>query len=209
MKSRKRILCIEDDRATLDLLAEVLEDEGFTPLLAMNGKDGVSSFAEQPDLVICDVAMPDGDGFFVINALRNSGGELGRTPFVFITAHGDRDTHLHARRRGCDHFITKPIDFELLVEIVRHRLQALDPSHQDDVVLTPREIETMNWVARGKSSADIAVLIGVSERTVNFHVNNVIQKLGVATRLQAAIQCAMRGMIHAEMETEAATWPRR
>jgi DNA-binding CsgD family transcriptional regulator len=61
--------------------------------------------------------------------------------------------------------------------------------------LTDRQIEAMTWVARGKSSADIAILMHVSERTVNFHVNNVIQKLGVATRVQAAIRCVVLGLI--------------
>jgi DNA-binding CsgD family transcriptional regulator len=61
--------------------------------------------------------------------------------------------------------------------------------------LTDREIEAMTWVAQGKSSADIAILMHVSERTVNFHVNNVIQKLGVATRIQAAIRCVVLGLI--------------
>ena len=206
MRNGKKILCIEDDRATIELLAEVLEDEGFTPLLAMSGTEGVRMFREHPDLIICDLAMPNGDGFFVIDALRRSGGGVARIPFVFITAHGDRDTHLSARRHGCDHFITKPIDFELLVEIVRNRLRADETSSEHAASLTPREIEAMGWVARGKSSADIAVLMNVSERTVNFHVNNVIQKLGVATRLQAAIQCAMHGLIDTET-TEEATWP--
>jgi DNA-binding CsgD family transcriptional regulator len=64
-----------------------------------------------------------------------------------------------------------------------------------DFSLTEREIEALTWVAKGKSSADIAVLMNISERTVNFHVNNVIHKLGVATRVQAAIRCALLGLI--------------
>ena len=61
--------------------------------------------------------------------------------------------------------------------------------------LTDREIEALSWVARGKSSTDIAVIMSVSERTVNFHIQNVIRKLGVATRVQAAIRCALLGLI--------------
>ena len=61
--------------------------------------------------------------------------------------------------------------------------------------LTDRQIEAMTWVARGKSSADIAILMHVKKRTVNFHVDNVIRKLGVATRVQAAIRCVVLGLI--------------
>jgi DNA-binding NarL/FixJ family response regulator len=196
MNAQPKILCIEDDKATIELLVEVLQDEGYVPIVAMDGVEGVEKFAEHPDLIICDLAMPNGDGFFVIEALRSAPGTIAETPFLLITAHADRDTHLTARRLGCDHFIAKPLDFELLVEMVRHRLRTNGRRRQPDIVLTPREIEAMTWVARGKSSTDIAVLMGVSERTVNFHVNNVVQKLGVATRLQAAVRCAMLGLIN-------------
>jgi DNA-binding CsgD family transcriptional regulator len=82
-----------------------------------------------------------------------------------------------------------------LVEIIRRRLTQHPSQERADFSLTEREIEALTWVAKGKSSTDIAVLMNVSERTVNFHVNNVIRKLGVATRVQAAIRCALLGLI--------------
>jgi DNA-binding NarL/FixJ family response regulator len=104
---------------------------------------------------------------------------------------------LQARRLGCDDFIAKPVDFELLVQIIRNRLAHSASSEPVRFALTGREIEALTWVARGKSSADISVLMDVSERTVNFHISNVIRKLGVATRVQAAIRCALLGLIDA------------
>ena len=92
-------------------------------------------------------------------------------------------------------FSHQALDFELLVEIVRSRLAQSPKTQPIDFALTDREIEALTWVARGKSSSDIAVLMNVSERTVNFHVSNVIRKLGVATRVQAAIRCALLGLI--------------
>jgi DNA-binding NarL/FixJ family response regulator len=194
-----RILCIEDDRATIELLAEVLAEEGYMPIIARDGAEGIAKFAERPDLIICDLEMPRGDGFSVIEALRTSGSDIAQIPFLFVTAYGDRDRHLKARRLGCDDFIAKPLDFELLVEMVRHRLRDNGALRDEGVALTVRELEAMNWVAQGKSSTDIAVLMGLSERTVNFHVNNVVHKLGVATRLQAAVRCAMLGLIKVEL----------
>jgi DNA-binding NarL/FixJ family response regulator len=197
MSVRPRVLCIEDDPATVELLVEVLEDEGFQAIVATDGLDGVQKFSERPDIILCDVDMPHMSGFGVLSELRKSARKLRSVPFLFITAYGSRESHLRARQLGCDDFITKPLDFELLVEIVRNRLTQHAERTPIDFGLTDREIEALTWVAQGKSSADIAVLMHVSERTVNFHIGNVIRKLGVATRVQAAIRCALLGLIDA------------
>ena len=195
MTGRPKILCIEDDPATVELLVEVLEDEGFDPIVARDGVEGVRRFSERPNVILCDVDMPHMSGFGVLRELRRSGGQLRNIPFLFITAYGSRESHLQARRLGCDDFITKPLDFELLVEIVRNSLAQRGERMPIDFNLTDREIEALTWVAKGKSSADIAVFMKCSERTVNFHIGNVIRKLGVATRVQAAIRCALLGLI--------------
>jgi DNA-binding NarL/FixJ family response regulator len=195
LKSRPRILCIEDDPATVDLLVEVLEDEGFETVVATDGVEGIRQFSHHPDLILCDIDMPHMTGFEVLSAFRKGAGQLNNVPFLFITAYSSRESHLQARRLGCDDFIAKPLDFELLVEIIRGRLAQHPRQEPVEFSLTEREIEVLTWVAKGKSSNDIAVLMNVSERTVNFHVNNVIRKLGVATRVQAAIRCALLGLI--------------
>jgi DNA-binding NarL/FixJ family response regulator len=195
MNFRPKVLCIEDDPATVELLVEVLEDEGFQTIVAMDGIEGVRKFSERPDVILCDVDMPQMSGFGVLSELRKSAGLLRNVPFLFITAYGSRESHLQARRMGCDDFLTKPLDFELLVEIVRNQLSQHSRQTPANFALTDREIEALTWVAKGKSSTDIAVLMKVSERTVNFHINNVIRKLGVATRVQAAIRCALLGLI--------------
>jgi DNA-binding NarL/FixJ family response regulator len=195
MNARPKILCIEDDPETVELLVEVLGDEGFDPVIARDGREGVAKFDARPNLILCDVDMPHVSGFEVLQQLRKSVGQLRSIPFLFITAYGSRESHLQARRLGCDDFLTKPLDFELLVEIIRNRLAQSPNTAPVQFALTEREAEALTWVARGKSSTDIAVLMNVSERTVNFHINNVIRKLGVVTRVQAAIQCALLGLI--------------
>ena len=194
-RCRPRVLCIEDDPATVDLLVEVLEDEGFQTIVATDGVEGIRQFSRHPDLILCDIDMPQMTGFDVLAAFRKGVGRLHNVPFLFITAYGSRESHLQACRLGCDDFIAKPLDFELLVEIIRHRLAQQPRQETVDFSLTEREIEALTWVAKGKSSTDIAVLMKVSDRTVNFHVNNVIRKLGVTTRVQAAIRCALLGLI--------------
>jgi DNA-binding NarL/FixJ family response regulator len=191
----QKILCIEDDPGTMELLVEVLTEEGFNPVVACDGIDGVRKFGEHPDAILCDVDMPAMNGFGVLQALRRSANQLRTIPFLFITAYGSRANHLNARRLGCDDFISKPLDFELLVAILRSRLTHGAKAEAPQFLLTHREREILTWVSRGKSSRDIGVLAKLSERTVNFHVNNIIQRLGVATRVQAAIRCALRGLI--------------
>jgi len=61
--------------------------------------------------------------------------------------------------------------------------------------LGKREVETLTWAARGKTSAEIAQILGLSKRTVDFHIDNARSKLGVATRIQAAIKAATAQLI--------------
>jgi DNA-binding CsgD family transcriptional regulator len=57
-------------------------------------------------------------------------------------------------------------------------------------VLSPRELEVLDWLKRGKTSWDIAKILNISERTVNYHVNNIVQKLDVTNRLQAVFEAS-------------------
>lgn len=195
--NQPRILCIEDDPGASELIVEVLQDEGFDVSVAANGLDGLEALSERPDLILCDIDLPDLSGLKLLERIR-SGKLLPLTvPFIFVTAFSQRVHQMEARQLGCDDYVTKPIDFELLVAIIRHRLAGAADKAPDraDFKLTDREIEAMTWAARGKSSSDIAVILGISERTVNFHMDNTIRKMGVATRIQAAVKCAMLGLI--------------
>lgn len=192
-----RILCIEDNRDTADLIVEILEDEGFAVTVAGTASDGLDALHPRPDLVLCDIDLPDMSGLDLLAKIR-SGKILPVTlPFIFVTAFSQRSHQMQARHLGCDDYVTKPIDFELLVAIIRHRLYGQADRSQDAASyrLTDRELEALTWAARGKSSADIAVILKIAERTVNFHMDNAMRKLGVATRVQAAVKCAMLGLI--------------
>jgi DNA-binding CsgD family transcriptional regulator len=62
--------------------------------------------------------------------------------------------------------------------------------------MSKREIEALTWAARGKTSAEIAMILGLSKRTVDFHIDNARIKLGATTRIEAAIKAATRRLIH-------------
>jgi DNA-binding NarL/FixJ family response regulator len=197
MTDMPRILCIEDDPEILELLREVLEEADFKVEVAADGISGLARIREQPDLILCDIDMPGLTGFEVLEEIRRASLALRDTPFLFLTAYGARENQIRAYQLRCDGYITKPIDFELLIEIVRSKLQKSGSSSATKAQfrLTEREIEVLTWAARGKSSADIAALAGISERTVNFHIDNVMRKTGVTSRVQAAVLCTTLGVI--------------
>jgi len=116
---------------------------------------------------------------------------------VFLTALADRDTELKGRRLGADDFVTKPIDFEILATIIEARLGrvARNEVWSRLVELNDREVESLTLSARGKTSTEIAAILGLSKRTVDFHIENACRKLNVATRIQAAVKAVSGGLI--------------
>jgi DNA-binding NarL/FixJ family response regulator len=193
-----RILCIEDDRETALLLKEELGDLGYDVKVAHDGRRGLQEiFKSTPDLVICDINMPNLNGFEVLQRLMALSPRFQELPFLFLTAQADRDTELKARRAGAADFLTKPVDFEVLDAIIRSRLaRAPQPAGAAaDVGLSNREIEVLTWVAQGKTSDEIAMIMNLTKRTVDFHTDNARTKLGVATRIQAVVQAITRKII--------------
>jgi DNA-binding NarL/FixJ family response regulator len=197
-EARKKILCIEDERETAALVVEELADRGFEAIAAHDGHEGfVAILKTMPDLVLCDVNMPIMSGFEVLERLIDIAPRLGRIPFVFLTAMTDRDNELRGRRLGADDYVTKPIDFEMLYTIINARLAgvARNETWPKLILLNDREIETLTWVARGKTSLQIAKILDLSKRTIDFHLDNAREKLGAATRTQAAIKAAVGRLI--------------
>jgi DNA-binding response OmpR family regulator len=198
VEPRKKILCVEDDRETASLIAEELTDRGFDAVVAHDGHEGfVSILKTAPDLVLCDISLPIMSGYEVLERLNALAPRLTHVPFVFLTALADRHSELRARRLGADDYVTKPIDFDMLETIINARLVGVARNEMWPklAMLNDREIEALTWVARGKTSAQIADIIGLSKRTVDFHLDNARIKLDATTRTQAAIKAAIGKLI--------------
>ena len=195
----RRIVCIEDDRETAGLIAEELTDRGgFEIILAYDGQEGLAAILrEQPDLVLSDISMPALSGFEVLEKLSAMAPNFAHIPFIFLTALADRDNELRGRQLGADDYVLKPVDFDILESIIRTRLgrTARQEYWPSDINLHDREIETLTWAARGKTSAEIAIILGVAKRTVDFHIDSAREKLGVATRIEAAVKAARTRLI--------------
>ena len=197
-ETRKKVLCIEDDRETAALIAEELVERGFEVSVAHDGRAGFAAILKNmPDLVLSDISMPVMSGFEVLERLTALEPRFAKMPFVFLTALTDRDNELKGRQLGADDYVTKPIDFDVLTTIINARLAGVARSElwPKLVQLNDREVETLTWVARGKTSAEIAQILGLTKRTVDFHIDNARTKLGAATRTQAVIKAATGRLI--------------
>jgi DNA-binding NarL/FixJ family response regulator len=202
MKENKKILVIEDEPEMRRNLATILRLENFQPLTAENGRVGLESVrANKPDLILCDVMMPELDGYGVIAALR-ADPETVAIPFIFLTAKGEKPDIRAGMNLGADDYLTKPVGKADLLSAIRSRLdraaQQATPEFRPNfdsakpletvLDLTPRVAETLLWLAQGKTNADIATILGNSESTVKKHVLEIFEKLGVETRGAAALR---------------------
>ncbi|MBL9216073.1 MAG: response regulator [Opitutaceae bacterium] len=202
----KKILVIEDEAEALENLLLMLEMEGFKPLGAPNGRAGLAlARRELPDLVLCDISMPELDGYGVLAALR-AAPETVATPFIFLTARGEKKDLRSGMNLGADDYLSKPASASEVLEAIRSRLARREASERatleqadlspdfsssqplESLGLTPREAEVLLWIAQGKSNADIAVILGCAENTVKVHAARIFEKLGSENRNAAAMR---------------------
>src|ERR1700758_1094079 len=119
----KTILIIEDNKEILENLTEYLELEGYKTIVAGNGKKGVELAGEFiPDLIICDVMMPDMDGYEVLQMLSRNP-ETAGVPFIFLTAKADKGDVRKGMNLGADDYLTKPFDETELIHAIEVRLK--------------------------------------------------------------------------------------
>jgi DNA-binding NarL/FixJ family response regulator len=197
----KRILVIEDEPEMRRNITALLRYHDYEPIAAENGRLGVEAARrDKPDLILCDVMMPELDGFGVLQALQ-ADTSLARTPFIFLTAKGEKDDLRSGMNLGADDYLTKPVANSDLVRAVATRLRRSEQQVKREfkpdfssaapllaLGLTPRAAEALLWLAQGKTNADIATILGVTESTVKKHVQEMFEKLGVETRGAATIR---------------------
>ena len=98
---------------------------------------------------------------------------------------------------GADDYVTKPIDYDVLATIIAARLAGVARTGlwPKAAELNDREVEVLTWVARGKTSVEIAQILGLTKRTIDFHIDNARGKLGAATRSEAVIKATTGRLI--------------
>lgn len=193
------VLIIEDQPDMRENLMTILSMEGFVALEAPDGSGGLKvALEEKPDLILCDVMMPGMDGHEVLAALRKSPSISG-TPFIFLTARGEKQDLREGMNLGADDYLTKPVAADDLLAAISARLEretkraggfAPDFSSAEPLQslgLTPREAEVLLWVAQGKSNPEIATILGAAENTIRVHLSHVFEKLGADNRHAAGL----------------------
>ena len=119
------LLCVEDEPDIRDAIVEELVDCGFEVLEASNGEMGLKAVLDhRPDLVVCDCLMPVMSGIELLQTLRRDHPDYDDVPFIFLSAHANESDVERGKQSGAAHYLTKPIDLDLLVETVTSTLDA-------------------------------------------------------------------------------------
>ena len=118
-----KILIIEDEAETRNVFLKCLEFEGFKTCAASNALDGIElAFNEQPNLIVCDILMPDMDGYFVLSKIRRSP-KTTAIPFIFLTAKVTMAELRYGMQLGADDYLTKPCTVEQFLGAINVRLK--------------------------------------------------------------------------------------
>jgi DNA-binding NarL/FixJ family response regulator len=210
-----RVLIADDQEPARMGLRQLLSAQPDLTVVgaAVDGRDLVAQARRlEPDVVVTDLHMPGLDGIAAIERLT----ETDPHPAVIALTTFDTDDYLYgALRAGAIGFVLKDSDPEQLVNAVRighegqglidpqvtprliHRFAATSPRPAPALVepLTPRETEVLRGIAGGLSNAEIAVRLVITPGTAKIHVARVLAKLGVRTRVQAAIHAHRHGLV--------------
>lgn len=123
MRKPTKILCIEDERELLRDIKEELEEADYEVITASNGHAALDLLlTEKPDLILCDVLMPKMDGLTFLKHIRSKRTNLDDVPFVFLTAKATRDDILKGKQLGVEDYLTKPVDYDLLLATIETKL---------------------------------------------------------------------------------------
>jgi two-component system, NarL family, response regulator LiaR len=207
-----RVLVVDDHAVVRRGLRTFLELQDEIEVVG-EAEDGEEALNEaerlDPDVVLLDLVMPRVDGITALHGLRE---RSPRSRVIVLTTFLDDDKLLPAVRAGAAGYLLKDVEPRELVGAIRtvHAGKALlhpevtarvlaelvaSDRPRPASLLTPRETEVLALIARGQPNKVIARELGVSEKTVKTHVSNLLGKLGVADRTQAALYAVREGLV--------------
>jgi DNA-binding NarL/FixJ family response regulator len=191
-----RVLIADDDPGTCETLGDILTAQGYAVTTVEDGRAALAAArAERYDVVLVDQRMPGPGGLAVVEELRRTGA---CDAVYVITAYADRPLVRQALDSGARQVFVKPLDIPLLLdsisaaiaETVHPRSASFAGDHPEGAPaaqgLTSRGLEVLTLVAQGKSNQEIADELGLSCRTVERHVGDILSRLGVTSRSAAA-----------------------
>ncbi len=211
-----RVLIVDDHtiaRQGLRAVMRVLEDIELAGE-ARNGREAIAAVTDlHPDVVLMDLVMPEMDGVTTIAAIKRQHPTM---PIIALTTFAEADLVLGAVQAGADGYLLKDIEVQELAhairsvynghpylhpEATRHLVQATSRPNATPERLTRREQEVLTLLARGFTNRQIADALVITEKTVSVHVSNVLSKLELSSRTQAALYAARIGLVSPEINS--------
>lgn len=206
MENPIRILITDDHFLVRVGLATVINTQPDMSVVAEagDGRQAVEMYRQhKPDVTLMDLRMPEMNGIEAIQAICK---EFPNSRIIVLTTYdGDEDIY-RALQAGARSYILKDMVGDELIDAIRvvHSGQRRIPpeiaarlaERMPRSDLTPRELEVLKLIVKGKSNREIATELFVTEGTVKVHVNNLLGKLGVNDRTQAATVAIQRGIVH-------------
>ena len=206
----KKIVVIDDETMLRENMLEILQLTGYLTFGAESGDKGLELIRTiKPDLILCDIKMPNYDGYWVLEQLKNEI-SFAYTPFIFVTAKVDQKDIRKGMEMGADDYITKPFTSRELLGSIEARLsrmeqirsgvfkgqgsddtmhEAMSEFQQQLSLLTKSEKEIVLMIADGMSSSEIAGKRFNSIKTIENHRSNIISKLGLNGHLSLVKFC--------------------
>ena len=120
---RPTVLVVEDFEDNRFMMRRLLEMSGYHVVEAVNGQQAVELAGEEsPDVILMDLSLPMLDGLAATRKIRERD-QLSRVPIIAVSAHDSADFHAEALAAGCNEYVTKPIDFDQLIQLLDRILQ--------------------------------------------------------------------------------------
>ena len=212
-----RVILIDDHTLFRVGLQGLLENRSIEVISSLgDGNEGIRLAEElKPDIILLDMRMPDPDGLTVLKRLREKKLEM---PIVILTTSTDKNDLVESLRKGANGYLLKDMEPDALVQsllevqagktvvapeltdLLARAVQdgeqetQLEPADNPFKELTPREAEILTFLANGQSNKAIARDLGISDGTVKLHVKAILRKLGVHSRVEAAVIAVEQGL---------------
>lgn len=189
------VLVIDDDEWVSRLLAAAIRNAGYDAVTCGTAKAGLeTACAVEPDCIVCDMDLPDADGFWVARALRTQPSRVSVTPFLFLSALDDQESRLEGFHVGADVYMTKPFRVDEVVAQVAALVQMatrLRARRESFLSIPPSEANAIEGDLGQMSIATVLTILEMERRSGTFEVNSKKRK----AQLELASGCIVQGAV--------------